>query len=437
MNRIFRGARAAGLLLAFGLAGSTAACDALLNVDNPATFSDGDLNDPVLAPQLEAGVIARFNLAYDEAALYSAVLTDEAVTGHNFEQIQQTDLRLLDKSNTSANADVYNQLQRTRAAADSFGARLLTVLADSASKSIRVARVQAYGALSYVILGEFMCSAPVDPTQPAVSSDSMFRIAISQAQAAIATATAFKAAGGSAAVGDSMVNLARVTAARAYLNLGDKTQAATQAAQVPAAFDMRAFYDDINVNDAFFGATQGATVRWIGVDAPFRGLNDPRVRYGASAVTGHDRVTLMFIPALGPSFGGWSPTATVAAQQYARSTSIRISSGVEAQYIRAEAEGPNATTLAFINSRRAVGGQAALLPTVSAADFLTAVMDQRRRDFFLDGHRLGDLRRYLKLYNLNFFPTGIRNSERFPGTAYGTSTCFVPSINEEIGNPSF
>lgn len=437
MNRIFRGARAAGLLLAFGLAGSTAACDALLNVDNPATFSDGDLDDPVLAPQLEAGVIARFNLAYDEAALYSAVITDEAVTGHNFEQIQQTDLRLIDKTNSSISADVYNQLQRTRAAADSFGARLVAVLGDSASKSIRVARVQAYGALSYVILGEFMCEAPVDPTQPAITSDAMFRIAIADAQAAITTANAFKAAGGSAAVADSMLNLARVSAARAYLNLGDKPQAAAMATLVSAAFDLRAFYDDINVNDAFFGATQGATARWIGVDAPFRGLNDPRVRYGATAVTGHDRVTLMYIPALGPSFGGWSPTAAVSAQQYARSTSIRISSGIEAQYIRAEAEGPNATTLAFINARRAVGGQAALAADVSAVAFRDAVIDQRRRDFFLDGHRLGDLRRYIKLYNLNFFPTGVRNSERFPGTAYGSAICFVPSLAEEIGNPSF
>ncbi|HEX8696636.1 MAG TPA: hypothetical protein VF746_29730 [Longimicrobium sp.] len=430
------GKRAGRLLLVFGLAG-LAACDALLNVDNPATFSDADLDDPVLAPQLEAGVVARFNLMYDELALYSAVLTDEANTGHNFEQIQQVDLRQIDKTNTSANADVYNQLQRTRAAADSFGARLTRVLGDSATSSLRMARVQAYGALSYVLLGEFMCEAPVDPAQPAISSDSMFRIAISRANEAVNIANAFRTAGGAAARADSMINLARVSAARAYLNLGEKAQAAALAAQVPAAFELRVFYDDINMNNGFFGATQGSTGRWIGVDAAFRGLNDPRVRHGTSSVTGHDRVTPLFIPTLGTSFGGFNPTATIANQQYTRSTSIRVSSGLEAQYIRAEAEGLNATNLAFVNSRRAVGGQAALPSTITPAEFLTALIDQRRRDFFLDGHRLGDLRRYIRLYNLDFFPSGTRVSPRFPDSTYGTATCFVPSLNEEIGNPNF
>jgi hypothetical protein len=88
-------------------------------------------------------------------------------------------------------------------------------------------------------------------------------------------------------------------------------------------------------------------------------------------------------------------------------TKIRFSSGLEAQYIVAEAQGLNADNLAFINARRAVGNMAALdIATTTEAQFQAALRDQRRRDFFLSGHRLGDLRRYITQYNLDLFPSG-------------------------------
>ena len=72
--------------------------------------------------------------------------------------------------------------------------------------------------------------------------------------------------------------------------------------------------------------------------------------------------------------------------------SVRVASGLEAQYIVAEAQGPTAATLAFVNARRAAGLQA---PVTLAGDALMAELrDQRSRDFYLDNHRLGDLRRY-------------------------------------------
>jgi hypothetical protein len=194
---------------------------------------------------------------------------------------------------------------------------------------------------------------------------------------------------------------------------------------------MRSFYDENNVTNVFFGSTSGAN-RNLGVDVTFRGLNDPRVRHAATGITGHDQSTILFTPSLAPSFGGYSQTAAGA---FTRSTTIRISSGLEAQYIRAEAEGVNATNLAFVNSRRAIGGQAALVaPT--AAEYMAALRDQRRRDFFLDGHRLGDLRRYRRLYNLDLFPTG-PHPNRIRGGDYGTDTCFVPTQAEIVGNPGY
>jgi hypothetical protein len=412
------------LLLVFGLAGA-GACDSLLTVENPATHADRDLDNIAYAPGMVAGVVARFQFVYDDLAWYSAVLTDETVTGHNFETIQDVDLRRVTKNNSA----IYAPLQFARAAADSFETRLTRLMPDSANRALGIARVQAYGAMTYVLMGEFLCEAPIEPSSPAILPDSMFRIAISRANRAIATATAFKAAGGSAARGDSMIHFARVAAARAHLNLGEKPQAAAIAAQVPAAFQLWSNYDQANSNNVFFANTTG-TNRNMGVDVRFRAMNDPRVRFGPPG-TGHDQSTILFSPFQSPSFSGYSPTANVA---FARETGIRVASGLEARYIVAEAQGATPANVDFINSRRAIGGQLPLvLPT--EAEFLAALMDQRSRDFFLDGHRLGDLRRYIRLYQTDFFPTGTHpNAAR---GQYGTSVCFVPTQAEIVGNPGY
>jgi hypothetical protein len=437
MKKFFRGSRAATLLIMFGLGAGTTGCDALLDVDNPATFGDEDLNDPLLAANQVNGVVARFQAMYDDVALFGAILSDEAVSGHNFETIQRVDRRMVDKLNTG---DVYDPLSRTRAAADSAEARLTRVLADSAGRDLGIAKIQAYGSLTYTLMGEYLCEAPLDPTKGAVSSDSMFKVAISRSAAAIRTATAGRLPSGPvsradstlrAARADSLVNLARVSAARAHLNLGNKTEAAALAALVPSNFEVISAYNVANSNNVFQASTTGAN-RNLGVDVAFRNLNDPRVRHSSRDSTGHDQLTRLFTPRLAPSFGGYS---LATAGSFTLGTSIRISSGLEAQYILAEAQGLNAANLAFVNARRAVGGQAALGTTTTAAEFLAALQDQRRRDFFLDGHRLGDLRRYKRLYGQNLFPTGPHPT---PGRGdYGTSECFVPSNAEIVGNPGY
>jgi hypothetical protein len=335
---------------------------------------------------------------------------------------------------TKENSDVYAPLQLARAAADSFEARLVRLMPDSAGRNLGVARVQAYGSMTYTLMGEFLCSAPVDPFEDAVSSDSMFRRAISSANRAIATVTAYRASPGASALrADSMLNLARVSAARAHLNLGEKAQAAALASQVPLTYEIRSHYDIANSNNVFFVSVAG-TNRNLGVDVAFRGLNDPRVRFNAAGGTGHDQRTVLFAPLLGPSFGGYSAGGSAASQAFARETSIRFASGLEARYIVAEAEGATAANVQFINTRRAVGGQAALV-SPTQAEFLAALQDQRRRDFFLDGHRQGDLRRYIRLYNQNFYPTGVHpTTER---GSYGTDVCFVPTQAEIVGNPGY
>ncbi len=64
---------------------------------------------------------------------------------------------------------------------------------------------------------------------------------------------------------------------------------------------------------------------------------------------------------------------------------------------------------------------------------MAELRDQRARDFFLTGQRLGDLRRYLK-GGLDLFPKG-----KYPVFTdfYGENQCFMVPLSEKAGNPNY
>ena len=89
-----------------------------------------------------------------------------------------------------------------------------------------------------------------------------------------------------------------------------------------------------------------------------------------------------------------------------------------------------ATSLAnaqsIINSFRARGNQAPIT-TLDPAALRAALIEQRRRELFLEGQHLGDISRY----NLTLRPA---TGATFPGSGvYGSQTCAAPSSG--IGMP--
>ena len=65
------------------------------------------------------------------------------------------------------------------------------------------------------------------------------------------------------------------------------------------------------------------------------------------------------------------------------------------------------------------------------AQVLAQIIEERRREFFLEGHRLGDIRRYgieLNPASGTLFPNG--------GT-YGSQSCFPLPDVERANNPNF
>ncbi len=73
---------------------------------------------------------------------------------------------------------------------------------------------------------------------------------------------------------------------------------------------------------------------------------------------------------------------------------MRLASGLEAQYIAAEASAnPGHTQLVLINAQRIANGQGAYTGATDAASVVTELYNQRAREFWLEGRKIGDLQR--------------------------------------------
>ena len=406
--------------------GSFVACDQLLEVENQAAIDDVDLNDPSLATTLANSALGRAQRFYDDLSWFSAVFTDEAVNGHNFIQWKEIDLRQMRDDN---DLDHWEIIHEWRYLADTVATRLESLLPTADN---RTAQSYAFAGYAYVFAGEFMCESPINVSSEVFTSAQITAMAIPRFQKAITIATAARAAGGAAATtADNIINLAKVGLGRAHLQLGDKAAAIAAVNGVPANYVwmMRYSLNTTGENNLFRAATTGAN-RYFGVGPEFRNLNDPRIRHATTSVFGHNNFTPLFTPFQVSSFSGWLPTGAGVA--YAQDTGIRFASGLEARYIRAEAEGPTATTLALVNERRAVANQAPL--TATDASLMAELREQRRRDFYADAHRLGDLRRYKAQGIGDFWPKGLHpNGEQWGN--YGTSECLPIPRDEKTGNP--
>ncbi len=408
---------------------STAACGDLLDVSDPGSIQGEQLSDPTLETLIVNGVIGEFQVAYGSYTLWGGVLSDEIFTDHTNVAVREFSLHnFIDLNDT--NEGVYVNLQRTRQSADDASVRLKGMLGAAAGSSLNLARVYAYGAYAYVLLGEGFCEAPVNVSAP-LPSDDLLRRGIARFDSAIIVATAYRAGttvAANIAAATDIINMSNVGAARASLKVGDLAKARTYAMLVPTGYEKFALYSSNSVreNNAVHRPARTADP-FVGVHPTFLGLNDPRVPALATARLGLNSNPI-FPPQRPFMYAGWSPSALGTIDI---TTNIKFATHLEALYVIAEADGPTASTLAFVNARRAVGNQAPV--NLSGAALMTELRNQRARDFFLTGQRLGDLRRYLKA-GTDLFPSG-----KYPVFTdfYGENKCFIVPLSEKAGNPNY
>jgi hypothetical protein len=424
------GRRARRIAVALVLAVSAVACEDFLEAENPGAIEETNLTDAKYVTLIAQGVIGEFQFMHGNVAYWNAVFADELFNRATFFEEPLIDQRNITPENGTYSTFLYGPLHRSRWLADDGVRRLKMILGDTASRDLRVARSLAYGGYAYQYLAEMMCNSPIDRSAP-LTPDELSTKALERFDEAIAVATAARAvavAGSAAALAsDSIKNFSLVGAARTALYMNDKPKATSYASQVPTPFEFRAYYslNSTRENNWFWNRLNQSTSGSM-ANTPFAAITgDPRLPRIATGT----RANVPLSPLAFSSYSG-----TVAGADFISGGFIRIASYLEAQYILAEVNGPVASTLTFVNARRAVG----LQPPVNLADaaLMAELREQRRRDFYLDNHRLGDLRRYLRFQQIDEFQKGL-----YPGSTTGETynaavTCWPLPLAELNDNPN-
>lgn len=388
------------------------ACDALddlLSVEAPSRVVAKDLENPAAADLLVASVANEFRCTLAYYATASALTGNEWRDASNNSVLNIWDQRVHDTSGYGAqyaSADcgsnqpaIYQPLSRTRWLADQT-LELLAGWDDTQvpNKADLEAEAAMYAGYTYTLFGEGMCSVAFDEGPEQTPSDA-FNLAIDRFDQAMAAG----------ASGD-ILNAVLVGKARAQLNLGQASAAATTVQAVPSDFSFQLQYSnaesvtrnklwEFNIDD------HNVTVAEPYRNVAYEGVPDPRIPVTDEMTTN---------PQTGIAI--WTSSKYPDA-----SSPIEVASWAEAQLIIAEAEieaGNYGDAVTIIDSLHTLAGIPAYSGGANEAELMDQLIYERAAEMFLEGHHLQDLKRLdIALYP----PTG--TDDGFGG-AYGNQICF-------------
>jgi starch-binding outer membrane protein, SusD/RagB family len=414
------------LLLGGALCLALAACSDLTSLDQeaPSRIPADDLEQPENAPLLVLGAVGDFECALANYIVAGGLVADELGNAVLRNDVWDYDRRTIVPVNTHyatqtcgedvTSPTVYTVLSIARYDADN-AIRLLDGWTDTQvpGRVGLIATAAAYGGYSLVLLGEGMCSGAID-VGPALTSAQLLAEAEIRFDRAIEAATS--------AGDDQILNLARLGRARARLGQGDLVGAAADAGLIPAGFVVNATYSNArarreNLVFTYLYRELNATVDLPFRDVTFEGVPDPRVVVMDAGALGADAATPIFQPTKYPSI----------------ETPIPVGRWEEAQLILAEAAVSSGNTqgaVDIINALHAAAG----IPAYAGGtpdEVLGQVIEERRRELFLEGQRLGDMTRY----QLPLFPA---TGTPFPvaGGTFGSQVCFPLPAVERLNNPN-
>jgi starch-binding outer membrane protein, SusD/RagB family len=420
------GAAAAALAVTILAAG----CDlgALLDVEAASRIPAADLEDPSKAALRLSGAIADFECALGSyivlGGIVSKELMDTSPTADRWpyerRHVLASDARYATFGCEALG--VYTPLSTARWSADEI-LRLLEGWTDEqmpqgANRTLMIATAAAYAGYAYTLMGEGFCSAAFDqgpertPQQVFTLAEQRFTRAIEAAQTVGAEAAPFR-------------NMALVGRARARLNLSQWTpaklpEAAADAALVPAGFARVATASTVSgrrENRVFRNNNSGSLTT---VHPQYRGLT-------------LDGVPDTRVTAVDAGRNATDGTRIWEQRKYAGlAAPLPLATWREAQLILAEAAaraGDPEGAAAAINRLRTLHS----LPAYdggTAEEVLAQVIEERRRELFLEGHRLYDINRL----DLPLDPAP--GTVFVKGGTYGSTRCYpLPNI-ERLNNPN-
>ena len=396
-----------------------------LEQESPSRVKAEDLEKPENASLLVTSAVGDFECALNDYIVAAGAVSDELANSNLANILWDFDRRTivptLANYSTDAcddgNPTVYTVLSTARYDAD----KALSLLDGWTDEQVPgrtglIATAASYAGYSLVLLGEGMCSAALD-VGPELTPAQILSEAEARFTRAIDAATA--------AGDDQTLGLALLGRARARLDLGNKSGAGADAALVPAGFVATASRSSTKTQRENLIFTSLYRDLTFTVDVPFRdltfgGVPDPRVTVTDLGTTGADNATEIFAPAKYTSIDA----------------PIVVGKWEEAQLILAEADlaaGDVGGAVTIINTLHTNAG----LPAYGGGtpeEVLAQIIDERSRELFLEGQRLGDIIRY----GVPLYPTPGTPFAVGAGTSgeYGTQVCFPLPTVERNNNPN-
>jgi hypothetical protein len=395
------------------------ACGDLLKSTAPDRILATTLDQPGTATLLVNSAVADFGCALQQYVTVTGQFTDELQNGNlSTQENIDLDKRLVSGGRTlyarqecgSING-IYTPVSVARFVADDVLRKLETYTdAQVANRQVLIATAADYAGYGLILLGEGFCTAAIDggaeltPAQLFTEAEARFTRAITAAGTTNA----------------SLLNMARVGRARARLNLGKRPEALADAKAVTAGFRVDALSSALtprseNRVNRLLNTSANLSVDPAYRNLTFAGVADPRVPVTSAGRMALDGTTPLWVT---------SKYATL-------SSPVRIASYTEAQLIIAEIEG-GTSAVDVINALHTANG----LPPFASVDpaaIQAQVQEERRREFFLEGQHLGDLRRR----NIPLAPAaGTPYFNTAKGGVYGTASCLPLPDAERNANPT-
>jgi starch-binding outer membrane protein, SusD/RagB family len=406
-----------GSILASVAALGLASCN--MDVTNPSVIDAGTFDPTADGKTLALSAQTNFYIAFQSVALYGGLISDELWTGAIRLQTNRLASRTFLGSD-DINTDFFAPL--SLAVASNENAVTALAKGAAADSDQNLARASMNFAFSVELMAETMCSGVIQGG-PELTDTQLLDTAVAGFTKAVSTATAAGAAG------TDLVNESNVGLARTYLQLGDYTNAAATAALVPSDFVA-------NVITTGNVSTQGTLGNQLyGTTAGGQLVAPERYRVG------DPRMPIDSTTQAVATLNGLPPIIQTKFTSYA--DPIRLASGLEAQYIVAEATlqggGGSAAALSLINTRRTAGGQGAYSGPTDNVSVLQELLNQRARDFWMEGKKLGDLRRNpsVSLPSVLTDPVGAPFYTSVGGGTFGDTFCAPIPPEETNANPNF
>ena len=410
-------------------------CDSVVEVTDPDIVTPESLNSEAGIQTLRAGSLGDLAVAMSGSAaghgattgliVMSGLMADEYSYSGTFPTRREADTRNLQDINGDINT-IYGNLHRSRTGAETT----IDLLANFGGNPEVESEMQSIVGYAYVMFAETFCGGVPFSKAPADGGELIYGEPLTTEQMFNAAVEWFDQAITNAGSNDKLANLGRLGKARSLLGLGQIDAAAGEVSAVPSDFVYNIEQSD-NSRRQENGIYIMTTVRRQfsiadgkgGNGLMYRSAMDPRTPWDGGTEFGQDDITLYYNQLKFNS----------------SSVPVALASGIEARLIEAEAaaSADDAQTVENIhNELRAAMGLSELdFSGISGEDLLLAHFSERAFWLFSTGHRLGDLRRLVDVYDMmpsSVFPWG----PYFKGGEYNPNLKFLVPQSES-NNPNY